>query len=111
MRTIVEEKNGEDAVIDHGPHEIGHAMHKRLEIERGIQGISETVKKGNLQRLHSRVRFGNLFFLRAVVAFKRVLGLLAEAECGRGFRFGPGIHRQTGMILPLCGMSSVRRRL
>ena len=69
---VVEEEDGEDAVVDDGADEVGDAVHQGVEVEGGVEGVgeaSEEIRPEGARRGCWRTRGG---FLAAgpVVAFE-----------------------------------------
>ena len=82
---VVDEEDGEDAVVDDGADEVGDAVKQGVEIERGVEGVGETEEKVELQGLDADVGVGGVGVEEgaagrvsgAVVTFERgVFGLL-----------------------------------
>jgi hypothetical protein len=76
---VVQQKNGKDAVIDDGTHQVGHAMQQRLQIQGGIQRIGQAGEEIPLHRIDSRLiakgYFGRWTIIALIrVMFSRVLG-------------------------------------
>ena len=70
---VVEEEDGEDSVVDDGADEVGDAVHQGVEVERGVEGISERVQEVDLMHgFNANVRGlrGNLFAAGPVVSLE-----------------------------------------
>jgi len=52
---IIHQEDGEDAVVDDRAHQVGHAMHQRVEFERGVQGVRQPHQEVELKRLETDV--------------------------------------------------------
>jgi hypothetical protein len=48
---VVQQQDGKDAVVDDGAHKVGHPVHERVQIERGIEGVGQTHQEVDLQGL------------------------------------------------------------
>ena len=46
---VVEEEDGEDAVVDDGADEVGDAVHEGVEVEGGVEGVGEAVEEVDLE--------------------------------------------------------------
>ena len=49
--SVVEQEDREDAVIDDRAHQVGDAVHERVEVKRRIQRIGKAMEEVQLQRL------------------------------------------------------------
>src|SRR5215472_6353792 len=52
---VVEEEDGKDAVVNYGADEIGHAMHKGVEVERGVECVGEAMEELDLDGFYADV--------------------------------------------------------
>ena len=52
---VVDQQDGEDAVVDDGAHQVGDAMHQRVQVERGVQRVGKAHQEVDLQRLEADV--------------------------------------------------------
>ena len=80
---VVDEEDGEDAVVDDGADEVGDAVHQGVEVEGGVEGVGEAVEEVDLEGLDARAGFGwrgMCGVVGPVVALEGVLCLLAERE-------------------------------
>ena len=108
---VVQQQNGKDAVVNHGAHQVGHAMQQRLQIQRGIQRIRQPRQKVALHGIDSGFvaqRHGGAGAIVALirVVFRRVLrtcGSLAAhfgsarvAASGWLVAFSDGVSRTSG---------------
>ena len=87
LGAIVDQQDGEDAVIDNGADEVGDAMHQGIQIERGIEGIGERMQEFDLMDgIDADIRrLLRLLGARPVVSLEGVLGCgLAGRRGGRG---------------------------
>ncbi len=57
---VVDEQDGEDAVVDDGADEVGDAMHQGVEVERGVERVGEAEEEVELQRLEADVGRGRV---------------------------------------------------
>ena len=57
---IVDQENGEDAVVDDGADEVGDAVQQRVQIERGVEGIGEADEEVELQGFDADVGVGGV---------------------------------------------------
>ena len=100
---VVEEKDGEDAVVDDGADEVGDAVHESVEVEGGVEGVGQGVEEVDLEGLDADVGRGAGGWGvggRAVVAFEGVGGIVGSvgrrgevaAGCGGAARFGGSGH-------------------
>jgi hypothetical protein len=85
--TVVDEKDGEDAVGDDGTDELGSAIKQSLEVERGIESVGdlgEIAKVGGFNSSIFRIDVGVGVFSvdRAVIAL--ILGFGAGVRWSRG---------------------------
>ena len=48
LGAVVDQQDGEDAIVDDGADQVGDAMHQGVEIERGVEGVGERVKELDL---------------------------------------------------------------
>ena len=55
---VVEQQNGEDAVVDHRAHQAGGAVQQRLQVEGGVERVGEAQQEFALQRLDAHLRRG-----------------------------------------------------
>ena len=79
LGAVVQQQNGEDAVVNDGAHQIGDAVHEGVEVERGVQGIGEAMQKIDLQGLEAGcVCRGGGCGARSIVPFEGVLGGFSE---------------------------------
>ena len=72
---VVEQENGEDAVMDDGADQHGGAIEQGLQVQRGVERFSQLHQIGHVGRLYASVdgvKIGQCIggFGRAVVAFK-----------------------------------------
>jgi hypothetical protein len=97
---VVDEEDGEDAVVDDGADEVGDAVHEGVEVEGGVEGVGEALEEVDLQGLDADVG-GGVGGMGlgggAVVAFEVGVGVLRDlgevaACCGGAFRFLGGRH-------------------
>jgi hypothetical protein len=84
---VVEEKDGEDAVVDDGADELGGAIEEGLEVKCSVEGVSYLGQVGEVGGLYADidgVKMGPGRFGRggAVVAFE--LGWVSRRWGGRG---------------------------
>ncbi len=52
---VVDEEDGEDAVVDDGADEVGDAMHEGVEVEGGVEGVGEAEEEVELDGLEADV--------------------------------------------------------
>ncbi len=76
---VVEEEDGEDAVVDDGADEVGDAVHEGVEVEGGVEGVGEVVEEVDLEGLDADFGVGGVWVKEsgrggAVVAFEGVFG-------------------------------------
>jgi len=85
---VIDEEDGEDAVVDDGANEVGDAMHEGVEIEGGVEGVGEAVEKVDLERLDANFRgFGGGVGSGRVVALEEIVGRGLVGTGGGGSRF------------------------
>ena len=75
LGAVVDEEDGEDAVVDDGADEVGDAVHQGVEVERGVEGVGEGVQELDLVHgLDADIRGlrGGFFGARPVVPFEAV---------------------------------------
>ncbi len=53
---VVEQQDGEDAVVDDGAHQLRGAAEQRLQVERGVQRVGELHQVGQIRRLDADIR-------------------------------------------------------
>jgi len=82
---VVDEEDGEDAVVDDGADEFGGAGEQGLQVERGVEGVSQLDEEVELGGLHAR-ECGRGFG-----------GVVGRGVPGRGWGFG-GHGYRIGMI-------------
>jgi len=80
---VVEEEDGEDAVVDDGADEVGDAVHEGVEVEGGVEGVGEAVEELDLEGLDVGLGGGGGWVVGPVVAFEGVLCLFSEGEVWR----------------------------
>ena len=49
LGAVVDEEDGEDAVVDDGADEVGDAVHEGIEVEGGVEGVGELVEEVDLR--------------------------------------------------------------
>ncbi len=77
---VVQKEDGEDAVIDDGPHQLRRAVEQSLQIERGIQRVGQLHQINNVGRLDAWIhRIQRRIARRAVVTFE--LGSVRRNVC------------------------------
>ncbi len=83
---VVEEEDGEDAVVDDGADQVGHPVHEGVEVEGGVEGVGESVEEVDLEGFDADVG-GEIGVesLGPVVSFK---GVAPPALRGRGWDCG-----------------------
>ena len=79
LRTVVDEEDGEDFVVDDGADEVGDAVHEGVEVKCGVESVGEVMEEVDLERLDAnlwvgRVRVEEYRLSGAIVTFKMVLG-------------------------------------
>ena len=52
---VVEQEDGEDAVVDDGAHQLGGAVEQGLQVERGVERVGQLHQVGHVGRLHADV--------------------------------------------------------
>ena len=77
LGAVVEQKDGKDAVVNDGAHQLGGAIEQGLQVEGGIEGVCEVDQIGEVGRFNAgveRVEVGVrvVGVGGAVVAFKLV---------------------------------------
>ena len=55
MGAVVDEEDGEDAVVDDGADEVGDAVHEGVEVEGGVERVGEALEEVDLQGLDADV--------------------------------------------------------
>ena len=78
VSAVVEQENGEDAVMDDGAHQLGGAVQQGLQIERGVERVGQLHQVGHVGRFHADVdgiemRAGVGRVRGAVIAFQLVV--------------------------------------
>ena len=53
---VVDQQDGEDAVVDDGAHQVRDAVHQRVQVERGVQRVGQAHQEVELQRLQPDIR-------------------------------------------------------
>ena len=87
---VVDEEDGEDAVVDDGADEVGDAMHEGVKVEGGVERVGEAEEEVELDGLVADVGGGGgiqeLRLCGAVVAFEVIdcLYLFGSFGLGRG---------------------------
>ena len=54
LGAVVEEEDGEDAVVDDGADEVGDAVHQGVKVEGLVESVCEPVEELELERLYAR---------------------------------------------------------
>ena len=57
---VVDEQDGEDAVVDDGADEVGDAVHEGVEVEGGVEGVGEALEEVELERFDADVGVGGV---------------------------------------------------
>jgi hypothetical protein len=106
FRAIVDEKDGEDFVVDDGPNKVSDPMHQRVEIKGGVKCVRKFMKKIDLEGFDANLWVGRVGMKErrrnwAIVAFE---GMFGRRRFGRGrfgvLRFSRRRHSALGLILP-----------
>ncbi len=87
LGAVVEEEDGEDAVVDDGADEVGDAVHEGVEVERGVEGVGEGVEEVDLVQGSTRIFAGcggGFFGARAGSLPRRLCGWVSFGSCGAG---------------------------
>ncbi len=87
LGAVVEEEDGEDAVVDDGADEVGDAVHEGVEVEGGVEGVGEGVEEVDLEGLDADLRVG---CVRMVERGRGGAIVALEGVCGRGSFGGDG---------------------
>ncbi len=76
---VVDEEDGEDAIVDDGADEVGDAVHQGVEVEGGVEGVGEAVEEVDLEGFDAwdGMAAGCAGVGGRIVAFEGVLCLLA----------------------------------
>ncbi len=72
---VVEQQDGEDAVVDDGAHQVRDAVHQRVQVEGGVERVGQPQQEVDLQGLEPGLRRGRHAgrIRRPVVAFEQDL--------------------------------------
>ena len=57
---VVDEEDGEDAVVDDGADEVGDAMHEGVEVKGGVEGVGKAEEEVELEGLDADVGVGGV---------------------------------------------------
>jgi hypothetical protein len=76
---VVEQEDGEYLVVNYGADQVGDAVHEGVEVERGVEGVSELMEEVDLEGFDansgvSGVGVKENWRGRPVVTLERVLG-------------------------------------
>ena len=55
--TVIQQKDRQNAVVDHRPHQVCNPVHQRLQVERGVQRICKVLQEVDRQGFEPDVRF------------------------------------------------------